>query len=86
MKIRDGYVLKTVAGENLVIPCNGDLNFDQMITLNDTGSFIWKKLEKETSQEEIVSALLNEYEVDEAQAISCVNEFIGRLKELNFVE
>lgn len=85
MKIKDGYTLHNVAGETVVIPCGG-INFDKMITLNETAAFIWSKLQQETTEEEVVDALLCEYEVDKATAEKSVANFIGQLKESGFLE
>lgn len=85
MKIKDGYTLHSVAGETVVIPCGG-INFDKMITLNETAAFIWKRLQQECSTDELVEAILSEYEVDKERAEECVGEFIVKLKESDFLE
>lgn len=47
MKIKEGYLLREVAGSNIVVPIGeGELNFSGVITLNDVGAFFWKNLEK----------------------------------------
>ena len=83
MKIKSGYVLRSIAGETVVIP-EGGLNFDSMITLNGTGAFLWKKLEQEVACDELVEALLDE--VERATAEKCVGEFTDKLKESGFLE
>ena len=85
MKIKSGYILRSIAGETVVIP-EGGLNFDSMITLNGTGAFLWKKLESEATIAELVDALLEEYEVERATADKCVGEFTDKLKESGFLE
>ena len=44
MKLKDGFILRTVAGETVVLPTGGVTDFDMMITLNDTGKFLWERL------------------------------------------
>ena len=40
MKIKEGYLLREVAGSNIVVPIGeGELNFSGVITLNDVGAF-----------------------------------------------
>lgn len=85
MKMKDGFVLRTVAGETVVLPTGGVTNFDMMITLNDTGRFLWEHLENETNEEELVKALLAEYDVTEEVAVKSVAAFVARLKELDFL-
>ena len=76
MKIAEGYLLRTVAGKNIVVSIGNDVNFNGMITLNDTGVFFWNLLQKETSKEEILSAVLKEYDVTSEEASRDIDEFI----------
>lgn len=85
MKMKDGFILRTVAGETVVLPTGGVTNFDMMITLNDTGRFLWEHLENETNESELVQALLAEYDVTEEVAVKSVAAFVARLKELDFL-
>ncbi len=85
MKLKDGFILRTVAGETVVLPAAGMTDFDMMITLNETGKFLWELLEKETNEEELVKALLAEYDVAEEVAAKSVSAFVARLKELEFL-
>lgn len=87
MKIKEGFILRNVAGSNIVVPF-GDrcLDFNGMITLNDTGAFIWKQLEAGADEASIVKAILAEYDVEEARALQCVKDFIEKLKEADCIE
>lgn len=40
MKLKDGFLLRQVAGQTVVLPVSGDLDLNMMITLNDTGAFL----------------------------------------------
>ena len=85
MKLKDGFILRTVAGESVVLPVGGVTNFDMMITLNDTGKFLWERLSVGAEEEELVKALLAEYDVTEETATRSVASFVARLKELDFL-
>lgn len=85
MKLKNGFVLREVAGEIVVIPSGEDLDLNMMITLNDTGRFLWEKLEAGAETDMLVQDLLKEYDVDEATAQTAVDAFIARLKELDFL-
>lgn len=85
MKLKDGFVLRSVAGETIVLPTGGVTNFDMMITLNDTGKFLWERLTVGAEEVELVNALLAEYDVTEELAAQSVAAFVARLKELNFL-
>jgi hypothetical protein len=45
MKLKEGFVLRDVAGSCVVVPTGTDLNFNGMISLNDTGKVLWQRLE-----------------------------------------
>ena len=85
MKLKDGFILREVAGQTIVLPAGSDLNLNMMISLNDTGKFLWKLLETDREFSELVSALLAEYDVDKQTAESAVEGFIAKLNEYEFL-
>lgn len=85
MKIKDGFLLRQVAGENVVLPTGGDLDLNMMITLNDTGAFLWMQLKNDTDEAQLVSALLAEYDVDAETAKNCVAAFVKKLNDNGFL-
>ena len=58
MKIKKGFVLRVVGGENVVVPV-GEMSkkFHGMITLNETGAFLWTFFSENHTEEEGVDAL-----------------------------
>lgn len=86
MKLKQGFILRTVAGETIVLPSGDELDLNMMITLNDTGKFLWERLENGAETEELVSALLAEYDVDEPTAKAGVERFVNKLNENGFLE
>ena len=86
MKLKDGFVLRNVAGQIVVLPSGDDFDLNMVITLNETGKFIWQLLEDDISQEEIVSAILKEFDVDTDQAQAAVSDFIRKLNNYGFLE
>ena len=86
MKLKDGFILRQVAGQTVVLPTGGDLDLNMMITLNDSGKLLWQCLEKGAEQEELEAALLAEYDVDEQTASAHVEAFVAKLKELNLLD
>lgn len=82
MRIADGYILRNVAGSNVVVPV-GDrgVDFTAIISVNETGAFIWKQLENETTKENILAAMLNDYDVDEQRAKADIEKFISTMRE-----
>ena len=62
------------------------LNFDGVLTLNDTGEFIWHMLEKGAETQEIISALAKECSVSESEVKGDVEDFISALKSGKIIE
>ena len=85
LKLKDGFILRQIAGETMVIPSGGELDLNMMITLNETGAFLWERLNEETTQEALVAALLSEYDCDEATAQNAVAGFVQKLNDNGFL-
>lgn len=85
MKLKDGFILRRVAGKTVVLPCDEALDLNMMITLNDTGAFLWEKLQEETTQEALAAALLGEYDVDEETAKASAAAFVEKLNANGFL-
>ncbi len=85
MKIKEGFLLRQVAGQTVVLPTGGDLDLNMMITLNGTGTFLWEQLQSETTEAELTAALLKEYDVDEETARKSVDVFVKKLRDNGFL-
>ncbi len=82
MKLKDGFVLRTVGTNHLVVPVGAQtVDFRCLITLNETGAFLWQQLQQERQAEELTAALLEEYEVSAEQAAADVAAFAAKLQE-----
>ena len=85
MKIKNGFILRSVAGQTVVLPTGDELDLNMMITLNETGTFLWERLQQDTDEAALVSALLAEYDVDEATAAKAVAGFVAKLNDNGFL-
>ena len=88
MKIKKGFLLKEIAGSYVVVPVGEDLvDFSLMITINETGAFLWNCLAEDKTEQQLVDLLKSEYEgATDEQLASDVAEFVAILKENNIVE
>ena len=66
MKIKKGFVLREMCGENIVAGEGlENINFNKLISLNTTAAFLWKKVaDKEFTPEEMAEYLIEEYGID----------------------
>ena len=81
MKIKEGFILRQVAGNHVVVPIGqAVLDFNGMMNLNDTGAFLFERMIEGTTREELIKALVNAYQIDEQLAAADVDGFIEKVK------
>ena len=86
MKIEKEFILREIAGDYIIVPVGKTaLEFNGMITVNETGAFLWKKLYAGTTKEELLRALLEEYEVSEEEAEKDIEAFLEALYQRNIL-
>ena len=87
MKIKNGFVVRSIAGESVVVALGeASKNFNGIIKLNETGRFIWDKLVTGAEIEDLVEAILSEYEIDKETAEADVKVFVETLKGAGIIE
>ena len=80
MKVKDGFELKEIADNYVVIPTKSKVvDFNSMIMLNEVSAFLWLQLLEEKNEQELVKALLKEYDVDKDTATEDVKVFVSEL-------
>lgn len=87
MKIKKGFVIRTVGGQNVAVPV-GEMskNFHGMINLNETGKFLWDFFSQEHTLEEGITALCEEYDVDSSIAENDVKRFMETILSNGFAD
>lgn len=87
MKIKDGYMVREVAGSQIVVPVGErTVDFNGIITLNETAAFLWEKLAASAEKADLLAAMLAEYDVDEATAANDIDLFLQKLKDADLLE
>ena len=87
MKIRDGFILREVGGQPVVVAVGAASQyFNGMVRLNATSEFLFEKLQKEISEDELVKAVVEKYEVDEETARKDVQSFVETLAKPGIIE
>ena len=86
MKVKDGFVLREVAGQAVVIATGeASKDFHGMVKLNGTGSVIWKGLSEGKTEDQIADELVAEYEVTREQALADVRAFVRKMADEGFL-
>lgn len=86
MKIKDTFVLSEIGGSFIVIPTGSDtVDLNGMITLNETGNFMWNKLKDDITKDELIDEFLKEYDVDRETVSQDIDEFIDKLRAIGAI-
>ncbi len=82
MKIKDGFLLRTLGDSHVVVPVGqAAIDLRGMITLNETGAFLWEALQSDQTAATLVDRLVSEYEVDAERAERDVERFLQILRD-----
>lgn len=87
MKIKDGFVVREIADSIVVVPTSDLLKeYRGMLTLNQSGQFIWKLLQNEVTEEELIAKLAEKYHLKHEKAKTDIEAFLNTLREKKILE
>ena len=87
LKVKSGYQVQEIAGENILITGGGDVDYSKMLVLNDSAAMLVRTLiEKELSVDSLVEVLTNTYAVDVEQAKQDVEDLLNGLNKQQVLE
>ena len=87
MKVRDGFILREVGGQPVVVAVGGASQyFNGMVKLNASGVFLFEQLMEDKTEDDLVKAMTEKYEVDEETARKDVQSFVETLVKPGIIE
>lgn len=88
MRIKEGFVLRDIMGEAIVVGEGFDqINFNQMIKLNDSATFLWRAAEgRDFTEQELADLLTSHYEIDQKSALADVVRLCEEWKKNGIIE
>ena len=87
MKIKKEVVVRCVAGEYVLVPIGETvLDYNGLFVLTESGKLLWDSIANWAEHDELVSVLVNEYEIDSDTVIEDISEFIKKLRDFGIVE
>lgn len=87
MKIKDGYILKKVAGENIVIATGeARLSFNGIITFNEVGAEVFTRLDGTKTISQIVDEIASIYNAPKDIIEKDINNLIEKMKNHGLIE
>ncbi len=82
MKLKDGFTRHEVGSKHLAIATGKSAEaLNGMVRSNETADFIFCQLMKETTEEQIVEAVLAEYEAPKEEVAAAVHRIVTQLRE-----
>ena len=83
MHVSKDFILREIAGEFMLVPVGqAAARFNGLITMNEIGSFLFRALEQERSEEELTDLILGEYDVNRETASADLRDFLQQLRQL----
>lgn len=82
IRLNGEYILRQIGEDYIIVPVGkAALNFNGMVTVNETGAFLWEHLVDGTDKDQLLQKFLDVYEVTQEEAERDINEFLEILYE-----
>ncbi len=86
MNVKLQFVTREVAGDVLLVPVGKtSLDLNGMLTLNELGAELWKRIPEARDEEALADSIIEDYDVTPEQARADVHEFLEKLRELGIL-
>jgi len=88
MKPSDKFLLRKIGEQNFLVPLGTKvLDFNALVSLNSVGVFIWEMIcsENEIKSNEIISSVIENFNVEEVTARQDVENFLFDLKKMGIL-
>lgn len=87
MKVKEGFVLRNIADEYILMPVGDNIrHFNGTLLMNEVSAFIWEKLQNPMTSSDLLTAILEEFDVDEATASADLDTVLKELKDYDVIE
>jgi hypothetical protein len=78
---KNHFVCRQTGDELLLIPLKDNVaDFNQYLTLNEVGAFIWENLEEGDDESILVSKICAEFEANEGEVMDDLRAFLEKLR------
>jgi len=75
-------VTRKTGNEYVLVPvANNIADMNSVYTLNETGAFIWELIDGERNVEDLIEAVINEYDIDRETALTDLMSFIDNMSK-----
>ena len=86
MKAKQGFVLRHVVDEYILMPIGDNISkFNGTVVFNEVAAFVWDKLQNPVSRDDLVEAILNEFDVERDVAAADLDALLAKLREYGVI-
>ena len=87
IKTKPGFLLREIGQTYIVVPVGAEAQkFNGIIKLNKTGKFLWETISQGIEFEDLINAVLDEYDIDEEIARKDAQAFVEKANAANLIE
>ena len=87
MKAKPGFILRNVVDEYILMPTGDNIGqFNGTVLLNEVSALVWEKLQNPVSREDLLKAILDEFEVEKAVASADLDNLLATLRGYGVIE
>jgi len=89
MKLKKGFVLRQVCGENVIVGEGiGAINFGKLLSLNESAAWLWQQAQAmdDFTVEALAAKLCEEYDVETDVALRDVADIIAEWQKVEVIE
>lgn len=87
MKTKKGFMLRSVGGRHVVVAVGkASEEFNGLITLNDSGAFLWELLSKGIEYDDLLKKMLETYDVTEMTAKAGLDRFLETVRGAGLID
>lgn len=78
--IKQGYIVREIAGEYIAVPVDSSCG-KSIVVFNPVSYFLWQELQSEKSFDELLDAMLKNYDISKDEAEKDLKDFLLQLEE-----
>jgi hypothetical protein len=87
MNIKKRLLKRQIAGDAFLVPVGKEIyDSNGLFFLTEVGEFIWDRLAEADGAEDILRAILEEYDVEESVARQDVEGFFQKLRDMDIID
>lgn len=87
MKVRNNFILRKIAEDYLLIPVGETaLKVQGMVAISESGCMLYQMLQNGCGKEDLLTAMLREYEISPETAAEDIDSFLEQMRQLEMLD